>query len=61
LFLAGGANEEEFDGVFEGGVEKCMLVIIEGLNESGFLGQKIDTQELKALMDKAKKEALKQG
>ena len=54
IFLAGGATEEEFDDVMSNGVEQAMLVITNGLNESGFLGKKIDTTELKKAMEKQK-------
>lgn len=52
LFLAGGATEEEFDNAFGEGIEEAMLKITEGLNESGFLGQKVDTKELKEAISK---------
>lgn len=47
LFLAGGATEDEFDEIIAGGIENAMTIITEGLNESGFLGKKIDTTDLK--------------
>jgi len=52
LFSAGGATEEQFDKVFEEGIEIAMIKITEGLNESGFLGKKIDTEELKKAVEK---------
>lgn len=52
IFLAGGASEEEFDEVLKEGFEKAMVIITDGLNDSGFLGQKIDTTELKKAIEK---------
>ena len=54
LFTAGGATEEQFDEVFSEGLEFAMIKITEGLNDSGFLGKKIDTEELKKAIEKQK-------
>lgn len=49
LFLvrAGGGTEEEFDKLFEKGIKEVVITIIEAINEAGFLGQKIDLDEVK--------------
>ena len=54
VFKAGGASEEEFDEVLKDGIENAMVIITEGLNDSGFLGKKIDTTELKRAIDQKK-------
>lgn len=60
LFLvnAGGGTEADFDELFKEGVENVLMAIFAGINEAGFLGQKIDLEEMrsamKAEMDKAK-------
>lgn len=60
LFLvnAGGGTEDDFDELFKAGIENVMMAIFAGINEAGFLGQKIDLEEMrsamKAEMDKAK-------
>lgn len=50
LFKAGGGKEADFDELFKGGIEEVLLAIFEGINEAGFLGQKIDLEEMRALM-----------
>lgn len=50
LVSAGGGTEEDFDKLFKDGVEKVMMTIFEGINEAGFLGQKIDLKEMQAAM-----------
>ena len=50
LISAGGGTEEDFDELFKEGVEKVMMTIFEGINEAGFLGEKIDLKEMQAAM-----------
>lgn len=51
LFKAGGASEEDFDQIVASGLENAIIEIMDGLNDSGFLGsQKIDTAELRSAM-----------
>lgn len=49
LFLvrAGGGTEEQFDKLFEKGIKEVVITIIEAINRAGFLGQKIDLDEVK--------------
>lgn len=54
LFQAGGATEDEFDEALKGGLEQAMVIITEGLNESGFLAEKIDLEEMKQSLKEAK-------
>jgi hypothetical protein len=53
LFLvnAGGGTEADFDELFKGGIKNVLMAIFEGINEAGFLGQKIDLTEIQNLMD----------
>lgn len=57
LFFAGGATEEDFDNAVKEGFDNAMIIITEGLNESGFLGKTIDTTEMKKAMEAQKKKA----
>lgn len=54
LYQAGGATEEDFDEAIKNGFEAVLLDIMEGLNDAGFLGTKIDTEAMKAEMEKTK-------
>lgn len=53
LFLvnAGGGTENDFDELFKEGIEKVLMTIFEGINEAGFLGQKIDLEEMRKVME----------
>ncbi len=52
LFLvnAGGGAENDFDELFKEGIENVLITIFEGINDAGFLGQKIDLEEVRAAM-----------
>ena len=50
---AGGGTEEDFDAMFAKGFENLLLEVMEGINEAGFLGVKLDT---KGLREKVQKE-----
>lgn len=58
MFLAGGGSEEEFDVEFAKGFEEVLANIIEGMNEAGFLGEKINTKELRENLRAAKNQAV---
>ncbi len=56
LFVAGGGTEDQFDQLFaEKGVQEIILVIMEGINDAGFLGKKIDVAEIRKAMEAAVK------
>ncbi len=61
LYCAGGGTEEDFDKFIVSDTEKIMLDIMEGLAESGFLGEKrnFDRAKAKEEIEKAIKEAKK--
>lgn len=52
LFLvnAGGGTEDDFDELFKDGIENVLMAVFAGINEAGFLGQKIDLEELRSTM-----------
>lgn len=54
LFNAGGGTLDEFDATFASGVESVMIAIMEGINDAGFLGEKIDIEAMKKEMEKVK-------
>lgn len=58
LFKAGNGTEEEFDAIFEEGVEKgtvkVILSIMEGLSDAGFLSQE-EVRVIKRQMEDVKK------
>lgn len=47
LILAGGGSDEDFDKLFASGMENLMGAVLEGINNAGFLGEKIDVEGLK--------------
>lgn len=47
LYRAGGASDEEFDEMFAKGIEEAFVPILEGINDAGFLAEKIDIQNFK--------------
>ncbi|MDL2235454.1 hypothetical protein LJC07_04770 [Christensenellaceae bacterium OttesenSCG-928-L17] len=56
IFHAGGGSDDEFDAIFENGLEGVMTTIIEGLNDAGFLGKKVDMREVRKAMAEAKEQ-----
>lgn len=58
LFSAGGGSDDEFDALFEQGIDSVLLAIMEGVNDAGFLGQKLNMTEIKQSMAKAREEVL---
>lgn len=54
LFTAGGGSVDEFDSLFASGIEAVMVSIMEGINDAGFLGEKIDIEAMKKEMEKAR-------
>lgn len=60
LFCAGGGDEELFDQFMaEKGIKELVLLILDGVNEAGFLGEKLDLNKVRATIDKATAEAAK--
>lgn len=58
LFYAGGGTEEEFDKVMEEkGLTEVVMLILDGVNNAGFLGEKLDIGKLRETMTKAMSEA----
>lgn len=50
LFDAGGASDDDFDKAFSEGVDNVVLIIMRGLNDSGFLGGKLDIEAIEKEM-----------
>ena len=62
LFEAGGATADDCDEIIaKDGITGAILAVMEGLNESGFLPQKIDTSEMRATLEEQKKASAKSG
>lgn len=60
LFCAGGGDEESFDKFMEEkGIKELVLLILDGVNEAGFLGEKLDLNKIRATIDRATAEAAK--
>ena len=60
LFCAGGGDEKSFDKYMEEkGIKELVLLILDGVNEAGFLGEKLDLNKIRAAIDKATAEATK--
>ena len=59
LFDAGGASENDFDEAMAQGIDSAVLTIMRGLNESGFLGTKLDLQAMEKEMEARKLEIRK--
>lgn len=58
LFAAGGGTEDEFDELFEKGIDEVMLVVMKGITDAGFLGNiELDLDDLREKMAAAKKKA----
>ena len=51
VWEAGGGSDDEFDVEFGNGIQNILLIIMEGINEAGFLGHKIDMTEIKKAME----------
>lgn len=51
VWEAGGGSDDAFDAEFSKGIQNILLIIMEGINEAGFLGHKIDMTELKKAME----------
>lgn len=54
LFEAGNATEDDFDAVFKEGIDKVLVVIMEGLSDAGFLGQE-DVRVMKKALEEQMK------
>lgn len=61
MLRAGGAQDDEIDKVVsEKGLQEAMVLVIEGLSDSGFLGkEKIDIEALRMEMESGTVEAMK--
>jgi len=57
LFYAGGGTEEQFDEEMRKGIKNVLLTIFEGINDAGFLSQKLDIKAIEKTMDEAMKAA----
>lgn len=58
LILAGGGTDEDFDKLVASGIENLMTVVLEGINNAGFLGEeKIDIEALKAQLHETMEQA----
>lgn len=53
LFKAGGGTEEAFDELFAKGIPEVFTAIFDGVNNAGFLPNKIDTKAVKQEMVEA--------
>lgn len=58
LFIAGGGTTEEFDKIFESGIDKVMLEVMSGIADAGFLGKAVNSKIIKARMKKSMDEAM---
>lgn len=47
IYTAGGATKDDFDESFSKGIENVLVEVMDGINEAGFLGEKIDLTALK--------------
>lgn len=54
LFEAGNGTEDDFDQAFKEGIDKVLVVIMEGLRDAGFLGQE-DVRVIKRQLEDQKK------
>lgn len=59
LFDAGGASENDFDQAMAQGIDNAVLIVMRGLDESGFLGTKLDLQAMEKEMKARKSEIQK--
>lgn len=60
LFCAGGGDQEPFDKFMEEkGIKELVMLILDGVNEAGFLEKKLDLDKIRATIDKATAEAAK--
>ena len=60
LFCAGGGDQESFDKFMEEkGIQELVLLILDGINEAGFLGKKLDLGKIRATIDKEMAKAMK--
>lgn len=52
LFLVqcGGGSEKEFDELFEKGIEEFVIEVFSAIGESGFLGKKMNGEEMRKLL-----------
>ena len=60
LFEAGNGTEDDFDQAFKEGINKVLVVIMEGLSAAGFLGQE-DVRVLKRQLEDQKKPVTSQN
>lgn len=62
LFEAGGATADDCDeAISKDGIAGAILAVTEGLNESGFLPQKIDTREMREALEEQRKALVKKA
>jgi len=54
LFEAGNGTEDDFDQAFKEGINKVLVVIMEGLSAAGFLGQE-DVRVMKKALEEQMK------
>lgn len=57
IWHCGGGDDASFDETFDKGIPALMETIMEGINEAGFLGAKMDTKEMRKLMEEAMAQA----
>lgn len=55
LYACGGASDEDFDKDFKGGMQDVVLNIFKGIDEAGFLGEKLDIEGMKKELGLTKK------
>ncbi len=58
IWQCGGGDDASFDDAFKQGIPAVMETIMEGINDAGFLGTKVDTKELRKAMEQAQTQAL---
>lgn len=53
LYACGGASDEDFEKDFKGSMQKVVINIFEGIDEAGFLGEKLNIEAMKKEMGEA--------
>lgn len=48
LLRAGGASDEQINATIKSGIPKTMELILKGIDEAGFLGEKLEVEKIMA-------------
>lgn len=55
LVKCGGGSKDDFDVLFEGGIENFVIEVFSAIGESGFLGKKMNGEEMRKMLREALK------